>query len=364
MAIDCVSEHTIQIFDKGGVNPQWQLDKVARVEWGRIRDDISAARIVLNAKQCAAQADILEQIRSERHEMVVFRGEKRVWEGPITRRHGTANEFEINALDVMHYGARTTMHAGYDNSYPNVAFVIDRAKTILLNELARKEALTPPINVLPFLVAHQKPTDAKTSSKTMPYQYQAWEHIDELAARGGLDYTVIGRAIHLWDVHENAMGQTQTLTQADFLGELSVTEYGMEAATLSHVTDGQGNVGSYGGNDPYYGEIEILATAYDEEVDEDLPTQSELESQASRNYTGRNPAPIVVRVPDNSSINPNGLLTIDDLVPGVWMPIRAEALGFGVVTQMQKLNAMKVVEEPGKETITVSLTPANSQEIV
>ena len=114
----------------------------------------------------------------------------------------------------------------------------------------------------------------------------------------------------------------------------------------------------------YYGEIEILATAYDEDVDESLPTQQELNDQAQRNYIGRNPAPVTIRVPENSTVNPGGLLTMSDLVPGVWIPVRATAAGFGSVEQMQKLNSVKVSETPRGETIQISLTPANSAEIV
>lgn len=363
MPIDCVQNHTVQIFDRGGTKPLHQLQQVSSIQWGRVRDDISTMSLTLNADSCSLQEAELAKIRSSRHEAVVFRGGERVWEGPITRLVGNRNSFGIYARDVMHYAARTTMRAAYNNAYPKVAYVIDRAKLILLSELARKEGIAPAINVVPHIVTHQKATDAKTASNTRKYQFQVWEHLDELAARGGLDYTVIGRAIHLWDVHEAAMGQTAVLTQNDFLGEISVTEYGMELATWSHVTDGQGGVGTAGANDPYYGEVEILATAYDEETDDTVPTSAELKSQASRNLDGRNPTPLQVRVPDNSTINPKGILRIQDLVPGIHMPVRAQVVGFDV-TQMQKLDSVTVTETPKGEEIKVRLSPAAGTDII
>lgn len=361
MTIECVSRHTVAIFDRGGVNKIAELVDVAYVSWSRIRDDISEATVRLSGAPCVEQNSILSSLRSSRHELVIYRGDERVWEGPITRLTGTINTFEIHARDVMHYAARTVMRAGYDNAYPNIGSVLTRAEAILTTELARKEALTPPINVLPHFVNHEQPGDAQTSSKTLPYEMTVWEHIDSLAARGGLDYVCIGRAIHIWDVHRNSLGQTATVTQADFLGEIEVTEYGMELATWAHVTNGDGVHGSAGANDPYYGEVEILHTAEDEQGNPETDDSAVLASQAQRNLAGRNPTPVQINLPSNSGLNPNGVLSISDLVPGVWMPMRASVIGFDLV-QMQKLKSMRVEEDSQGETISVTLLPASIAE--
>src|SRR6202000_182584 len=107
--------------------------------------------------------------------------------------------------------------------------------------------------------------------------------------------------------------------------------YGMEFATRSIVTDGQGNWAEAdtevnGGVDPYYG---LGETVKHTEVTTDgtavaTPTQADLISQADRNLVGRNPTPLQVRVPDGSEINMDGVLTIDMLVPGVYIPLVIE----------------------------------------
>lgn len=358
MTIECVSRHTVAIFDRGGRNKIAELTDVAYVAWSRIRDDISEATVRLSGAPCVEQNTLLSSLRSSRHELVIYRGDERVWEGPITRLTGTVNTFEIHARDVLHYAARTVMRAGYDNSYPNIGSSVLRAESILTTELARKEALTPAINVLPHLTIHTDVDDAQTSSKTLPYEFTVWEHLDALAARGGIDYVAIGRAIHVWDVHRNVLGQTPTVTQADFLGEIEVTEYGMELATWAHVTNGDGVHGSAGVNDPYYGEVEILHTAEDEQGNPETDDSEVLASQARANLAGRNPTPVQINLPSNSGLNPNGVLSISDLVPGVWMPMRATVIGFDLV-QMQKLKSMSVEETPDGETITVTLQPAS-----
>jgi len=365
--IPCEIHHVV-ITDRGGRRAIAELDSVSAVRWSRIRDDMSKGlvRISTGGAKCC---DILGDLRTGRHEMVIYRGDDRVWEGPITRLAYRPGEVEIDARDVMFYPYRTIARAAYNNAHPNVTTVTERMRTMLTNELSRKERLDPPINVLPYLDIRTDSQTARTARNTKPYQMTVWEDIDSMAARAGLDYTVIGRRILGWDVH-HSIGQTATLTEQDFLDEVIVTEYGMELATYSAVTDSEGNWGAVGigqpgseSIDPYYGEWELLNTSYAEDVSDTStpttkPSTAELRSQAARNLAGRHPAPVVVRVPDNASLDPRSTaLSISDLCPGVWVPLRSTAT-CRPVTQMQKLDRLAVEENSQGETISVSLSTA------
>lgn len=364
MAIDPLAKHTAWIMDRGGKRRIHEITDISRIIWNRVRDDISTASVNIKIGIGSNQGDFLATLAGAvgRYELCIWRGDDRVWEGPITLCTFTKDGLIINARDPFHYAARTIMRAAYNNAYPNVDYVVNRAKRVIVAELARKEALDPPINVLPFLVDHQAPSDAKTSRNTPAYFSYVYEHIDEMAARAGMDYTVIGRAIHLWDTSKPAMGYTPTLTETDFLGDLYVSVYGMELGTSAAVTDGKGNFGVSGGVDPYYGEWERLETAYDEDATI-APTQAELQSQAARNNAGRNPVPLQVRIPDNSTLNMDGVLNITDLVPGIYMPLRA-TLNIIEISQMQKLQTVKVTETAGGETVQVTLFPASDPDDV
>ena len=57
-------------------------------------------RISTGGAKCC---DILGDLRTGRHEMVIYRGDDRVWEGPITRLAYRPGEVEIDARDVMFY---------------------------------------------------------------------------------------------------------------------------------------------------------------------------------------------------------------------------------------------------------------------
>lgn len=355
MALTC-ENHTAYVYDRGGANRLFQIEPVTSIQWERLRDDISHAtvQIVNPGEDCQKQ---MLSTHPNRMELVIFRGSERVWEGPISRIGWHRDRIEVEAKDVMHYAYRTIMRAAYKNAYPNVQTTIQRALNILGGELVRKEALDPPINVLPYITAYVTPTDSETSKSTVPYESTVFDDIDAMAWRSGMDYTVLGRSILLFDTH-TVFYTTPAVTEADFLSEIVVTQYGMEGATHAAVVSSAGVVGAVGANDPFYGEWEILDSAYNEDGTTE-PTLAALVSQAQRNLDGRNPVPLHVRVPDGSQLNPNGTLQMKDLVPGARIPLRATLLTLKVA-QMQKLDKVVVTEDgEAGEKIAVTLFPAS-----
>jgi hypothetical protein len=64
-----------------------------------------------------------------------------------------------------------------------------------------------------------------------------------------------------------------------------------------------------------------------------------------------------VRVPDGSRLNPASPFVIEDLVPGVLVPLRA-TLTARTFSQMQKLRRIKVLEDGNGEQVQITLVPA------
>src|SRR6185312_12206454 len=154
------------------------------------------------------------------------------------------------------------------------------------------------------------------------------------------------------------LGVTQTLTEANFTTDVIVSEYGADHTQAAYVVAQEGAYGQALNleNLDYYGPWTTMYTVYNDEGTEQ-PTQSELNSQAQRNVSGRSPAPLEVRVPDNSGLILSDTLTINELVAGVQVPLRA-TLGPRKITQRQKLDHLQVTEDENGETIQVTLTPA------
>lgn len=359
--------HTVYLMDRGGRQRIEEFKDLSKVTYNRIRDDQSTCVITLDGTAVARNQALLDKLSVGRHELCVYRGAERVWEGPITLATWKADAVEISAKDITHYLNRTVMKAAYSNAYPNLDYVVNRIAGIIANELGIKESLNPPVNILPFMHTYVQDGDARTTRVTLPAESTVWGHLDDLAARGGIDYTVIGRSLHIWDTSRPAFGRVRTVTEADFLGDTYISAYGMEVATSSYVSDGQGNFGRSGGVDDYYGEIELLATAYDENgllvdqtdldpTNDTIPIEQMVE-QADRNLKGRNPTPMALHVPDGSAFRMDRGLGMDVMIPGVYIPVSATLSG-RTLNQTMKLLSIVVTEDAGGEVAAITLTPA------
>lgn len=353
--MDCVAGHRAFIYDRGGKTRVAELKQLSQVKWARRRDEPSEASITLSGDACSSQADVLANVEPKRSELVIYRGEQRVWEGPVWRAVWGASTVEIHAKDVSAYLFGTPLSKGYSSAHPNTETVTGRIERIIKAEMGVWEVLDPPANVLPFLEVRHFPNEARTTQVTKPFEMTVGEHLDALAHRSGIDYTVVGRRVVIWDV-SRSIGQTRTLTEADFDGQVIITSYGADHTEVAYVIGEDGRYGKAGNPSSYYGPWTKIFTVYNEEGTE-APTQSEMDSQAARNIAGRTPVPVEVRVPDNSGIRLTHDLTLDMLVPGVRMPLRA-TLNARRLRQMQKLDLVTVTETAKGETVQVTLSPA------
>lgn len=359
MADGCTSRNRVYVADRGGEVIIGEIPAV-NIDWRRTRDDISNCRVRSQALDLECR-QLLKNTEPVRHELQVWRGQNRVWEGPITwMADETTGQVTIEAHDVAQWTAWAVYFSGYNDRYPNCKFVTDRTRIMLNQQLARFEALTPPINVLPWLNIIHSGDGPRECRELLEHEKTVWEELDSFARDSGVDYTVIGRSIAVVDTHD-ALGWTMTATEQDFLGPLVVTSYGMEFATFVSATDGQGHYGWAGGGDPYYGRVEKLYTLRQEgesTESNEPPSRQALMDAAERQLEGRNPVPTLVRVPANSTVNPNSeVLNINNLVPCARIPVRAD-LTLQTVNQVMKLDEVVVTEDESGEQIQVTMSQA------
>lgn len=375
------------LFQRGGLARLGEITQTSMVRWGRTRDGISTATIRVSgwSQDCG---ELLKMMRSWMHEIVIYRdngsGAKRVWEGPITRIAYGHDYVEIEAQDVWVYVYRRILRQGFNDAYRRVGWKYGPGGTVLVQ--GKEYGLTPVTrrsamivnnalayddpNLLAYLTVIEKPDDARQSRVVPDYSTTAWQQIDDFAAKSGLDYTAAGRRMILWDTH-NPLGTLPEMRDDDFGTPPIVTEYGMQLANFYGVTN---NAGVYGtasrltdGEPKYYGWVEMLASAYGESEEggavETLTAAAQaaleeaLTEQAERNIASRWPTPLVVRVPDNTTLSPEVNIGINHLIPGVFVPVRASGT-LREVTQMQKLDSMQVTQTEAGEVITVTLSPA------
>lgn len=364
-----VGELRAFVFKRGGLFTVDQITPVSSISWSRPRDDIGQANVTTNGY--GSRADFYANLHTWIYELVIFRDDERIFEGPITRIAYTVDGVELEAKDVMGWVYRRIIRQGYNDSYRLVNgvvqgdfTVVERAARIIQNALAPDDP-----NILPYLTTFNYSDDAGESRVVAPYTKTAWEEVDDMAANAGLDYTTIGRRIILNDTHR-PVGRLAEMRDENFLSSPIVTEYGMQLATHYGVTNGSGLFGVAEQDKSVYGLVELLSSAYgetDAASDQVLTSEAKAElektltSQADRNIASRYPAPVVVRVPDNSALDPRTNIGINDLVPGVWIPVRTQYTG-RKLSQWQKLDLVSG-EQTGEsaETVKVTMSPAPNQ---
>lgn len=394
---NCVQGHTALIYDRGGKNRWRQLVDLTSVRWGRTRDAFTDSEIVVSGRSCLAQASILTGIQPRRHELVIWRGKERVYEGPIHEVATFRDRAVIRARDIGAYLDGTALSQDYpwDTGEPvpglQSALMTERVREIVGYELTepydmivgtggaattvtvpRWETIDPPINVLAHADIRRSET-LLTRSETLAFEMTVGEHLANLA-EGGLDFTTVGRRLVVWD-SATSIGRTRVVTDADFDGDFEIIMAGGQHFSISHVSaqrddtgedtdpgDPVPSVGNAGGENDYYGVWTNIVSLASEDGAPD-PTQDALNSQAQRDQVGRTPVPTEIRVPQGSTLRTSPTLGINELVPGTTIPVRAE-MNIRRIQQDQRLDAMTVTETAEGEKIAVTLTSVGDVAVV
>lgn len=387
--------YRVEVFRRGGTERVGVLDQVSYVDWARLRDEISDAKIVVSGWDLD-QGNLLSQLQTWAYEIVIFRDNgysvDRVWEGPITLLTYEVDKVTINAKDVMAYAYRRIVKQAFNDSHSGVVedggpstegdTVTNRAARILQSVFASDDP-----NILQYLTLLADSDDAVQYRNLPPYSRTAYEEIDDMASNSGLDYVAVGRAILLWGT-KRRIGTLPEFRDKDLGSSPIVSEYGMSMANVYSVSDGNGVHGeAYRlegwdesdmdfeymeefGEDPVYGRVEMLSSTWASDSEEESGTYTEeglatitasFRRYAEKSISSRYPPPVVVRVPDNTTLNPSTLLSIQQLIPGVAIPLRSTGT-LREVTAIQKLDSVKVVEVDSKETITITLSPLNRED--
>lgn len=362
--------HRVEVYRRGGLVKVGEIRNLSHVDWGRSRDDISTAKIVVSGWDIDC-GNLLAELQTWAYEIKIWRNNgfdiDAVWEGPITLLTYEVDKVTIQAKDVMGYAYRRILKQAMNDSAIGGAGgqpVTARAAQVLQNALAPDDP-----NVLGYLQVITNDTDAMEYRNTPAYSRTAFEEVDDMAANAGLDYTVVGRAVLLWGT-KSSIGRLPEFKDNDLGAPPIVSEYGMSMANRYAISDGNGLWGEathldVSGNDPTYGLVEMLSSTWASDSTDNSGTYTQegqatviasFEEYAERSISDRYPPPVVVRVPDNTTLNPDASISIQQLVPGVVIPLRSTGT-LRAVVGLQKLDSVTVTEEDGNETITVTMSP-------
>lgn len=291
---------------------------ISNVDWSRVLDDFSECtiRIPLSGPDCEP-CSIIKDVNPWHHEIALFRDGRYVWSGPVVNVVGGRLEATIIARDLLQLMEKRIIHeyicfsaacgkATADLSVIGKAIIDDAFAVDGHNYEVQTWSMTG-------LLGERQYTPGE----------QALNEFQELL-RQGLDATVLGRRII---IGSTPFGLTQTLTSDDFLVDLEYEIDGLNMATRA-ITFGEGVVGvakapgsADNGNTPYYGLLEYVSLDRQE-----LNTQILANEGAQALIDALYPAPVTLSTPTGARLSPNAPVTIDELVPGVMIPVIATDL--------------------------------------
>lgn len=328
--------HTARVVDRDGAVVA-NASVLLEVEWDRVLDDISTARILVQPDgDCCGQ---LAQVRAWRHKLVIYRSGRPCWEGPVLtpewRADGTV---EISAADILAWLDRRVPHQSMQFTGEELATV---AQWLIEDGFAPDDP------------GHQVevigPTRIRGDREYVKDVGQTGDHLRALAETG-LDFTAVGSRILL--LPEEHCGRVGALTDVDFPDGLVIVEDGLALATRWVVHGAEGIVGEAGGFDPYYGLLE----KYDEEtsiLDEGSATLAAL-SKLRANL----PAPVFIDSQE-TTLSPDAAVDVPTLVPGWCLDVTTTATCRNI-SQSLKIIGVKVTEKEDGEQVKVQLTPAGA----
>lgn len=358
--------HRAFVYRRGGMVRVGEITGIESLDWSRVRDDRGMSQIVVRGwdQDCG---NLLAKLQTWAYEIVIFRDNgfsvDRVFEGPITALTYEADSVTIKSQDVIAYLYRRVLRQEMNDARAGVS-VTARGRKVIQNALAPDDP-----NLLSYLTVFAKTDDNIVKRSTPAYSRTAFEELDDLAANWGLDYVAVGRRILLWGT-KHRIGTLPEFRDKDLGSSPIVSEYGMSFTNHYIVTNGAGVHGSAhrldeNGTDPVYGLVEMLSSSWSEDAPPESGTftqdqQNSLidsyKSLAERALSSRNPPPVVVRVPDNTTLHPDTVVSIQHLVPGVVIPLRSVST-LRTVRANQKLDSVTVSESGGVETVSIVMSP-------
>lgn len=334
MPVGCSTHQALIVDRDGGVVSS--ADTLVEVEWTRVLDDVSNARILVHpdADCCGS----LARVRAWRHKLALFRDGHPVWEGPVLTPKWTAGGVEIQAYDIVAWLDRRVPHQ-------DMRFVDHELAEIaahLIEDGFRPDDPGHSVQIV-------EPTRIRGSREYDQDVGQTGDHLRDLAETG-LDFTAVGSRILI--LPENFAGRIGSLTDGDFPAGLSITEDGAALATRWIVHGKDGVRGEVGGHDPYYGLLE-------QSVEQTSILDSASATGAARSRLRANlPAPTFLDSQE-TTLSPDAAVDVPSLVPGWCVDVTTTAT-CRTISQSLKLVSVKVSEDGDGETVGVQLTPGGA----
>lgn len=357
-----------------------QLTGLFEVNWERVMDDYSECRIRFRPSQGDDCCGKLKMVRNHAtgkvvqpglwvwaHELAIYRDGELVWQGPIfsidelVLPDSSTDHIQLTARDFIGWLDRRVVHN-------NLMFKHDTDMSTLAAAVVRDAFAPDPVGVIPNL--HVIPSHRFSTMKVRKWEAKSGEKLRDIA-RGGLDFTSVGRAILIKGPARDETKPTIVLQAKDFASGIEIRMVGAEAATVGYAVGGVPTVTKPGkaiedippvkvrwpktgsGVHPFFGLIENWTQS------EGVTTPSFLEWIARMKVVDGNPPPRTLSIPAGTGLVPDAPVSIHDLVPSTYFTISIQGTCFALAQYMRLSQVTVSWTADNPEQIGVAFIPAN-----
>ncbi|WP_327415380.1 hypothetical protein [Streptomyces sp. NBC_01233] len=370
--LGCPQEYRAVIHWRGGSLPFTSpgVSSLTAVSWNRTLNDTSEASITIAKGAAGAECcGLLGKVEPFAHELSIYRDAELVWQGPVFRVTENRTRFVIEARDVTEWLARTVnttllRYVSANQADPKHQGPIQEiAEAIITENLAGGLFASQPDwpEMLPYIVRQDDTVNARFE-KDGSLDNEIWivpilRILDDELVPRGLEYTTVGRALILGRPQTTADPAQARLTLDSFAGDVEIVRDGTNAASLVWVSNQEdqditgSQFGVSGVVSSVYGRLDVLIRTTAEGL-----TAYDLWQIARGSYTGRNPVPTSLRIPDGAGLAVTAPVSMRQLVPGVRIDVAATGMCMGA-SQPYRLSDVDVDWGDNGENVGISLIP-------
>lgn len=358
-----------------------QLTGIIQLYWERTIDDFSEARVRFRPRKgddcCSKLAPKWDEagtlvdagIWPWSHELVLYRDGQPVWTGPVFSYDETVTPDEntdfiqINARDHLAWLDRRVIHN--DMPFGGNSDTHDLSR---IAEWIVKDALAPDnLGIDDSLISV---TDSGRLGRRTTRQWEARSG-DELreVARGGIDFTCIGRRIFIKGVRRDPTVYAPELRNRDFQSGVELRIVGSEAGGVGYAVGApedpedansrkirvraQAPGVPLSGIHPYFGLIEALTNA------ETSTSLTFLDWMAHELVDENMPPPRTLSIPAGATLSPEANVSVHDLIPSRHFKVTIRGACMSL-SQYMRLSHVECSWEPDTpERIGVTFIPGN-----
>lgn len=276
------------------------------------------------------------------HTLAVYRGDLLVWFGMVRKVRAKANTLEVTGYDgSVYWGKRRT---GQKRTYRNrdaAAIAMD----VITDAISRDDPLQQ-------VEAMTMVNSGIWMTVEIPVALKLVKDVMEDLEKQGLAWTFSGGRLIL-----GPLPSTHTcnqLTDEHWSADIEVIKEGGDVVT-DCLAIGKGVFGYYADHDQSTGVLQSITKA------DSMVREEECSNEARRVVEEAKYAPRQVVVPSSSRLLPGAPITMDELVPGVLIPISSRQTGITVGATMA-LKSVTVTSDSKGENVSISLmeVPSNT----